>query len=69
MQFKKYVSRMQYLQELIEKQRTGTPKELADRLGISERMLYRYIETLKSGERPIEFCRKRRSYFFLQEEQ
>lgn len=64
MQFEKYVSRMHYLQELIEKQGTGTPKELANRLGISERMLYRYIETLKTSEKPVMFCRRRRSYVF-----
>jgi len=64
MQFEKYVSRMQYLQELIEKQGTGSPRELADRLGISERMLYRYIEELKASEKPVAFCRKRKSYFY-----
>ena len=65
MQFEKYVSRMRYLKELIEKQGTGTPKELAGRLGISERMLYRYIENLKSSEKPVEFCRRRNSYVFV----
>lgn len=65
MQFEKYLVRMQYLQQLIEKQNTGTPKELADRLGISERMLYRYIDELKESKQPIAFCRKRKSYVFL----
>lgn len=64
MQFEKYVGRLQYLHELIEKQGTGTPKDLANRLGISERMLYRYIDELRAGEKRIEFCRKRKSYIF-----
>jgi transcriptional antiterminator len=64
MQFEKYVSRMKYLEELIEKQGTGTPKELAQRLEVSERMLYRYIQTLKTSEKSVEFCRKRKSYVF-----
>lgn len=64
MQFEKYVNRMQYLKELIEKERTGTPKELAKRLGISERMLFRYIENLKTSEKPIAFCRRRKTYVF-----
>lgn len=64
MQFEKYVNRMQYLKELIEKERTGTPKELAKRLGISERMLYYYLDALKSSKQ-CSFCRKRRSYIFL----
>lgn len=64
MQFEKYVSRMQYLQELIEKQGTGTPKEFASRLGISERMLYYYLDDLKASKQCI-FCRKKKSYIFL----
>lgn len=63
MQFEKYVNRMRYLQELIEKQSTGTPKELAKRLGISERMLYHYIEGLNTTQN-VKFCRKRKSYIF-----
>ncbi len=64
MQFEKYVNRMQYLKELIEKERTGTPKELAKRLGISERMLYYYLDDLRSFKCCI-FCRKRKSYVFF----
>jgi transcriptional antiterminator len=63
MQFEKYVNRMQYLEELIEKERTGTPKELAKRLGISERMLYHYLDDLKSSKDCV-FCRKKKSYIF-----
>ncbi|MFZ2906542.1 MAG: HTH domain-containing protein [Cyclobacteriaceae bacterium] len=55
---------MQYLQELIEKQKTGTPKELAGRLGISERMVYYYLDVLKE-EMNIEFCQKRKSYIVV----
>lgn len=64
MQFEKYVSRMQYLQELIEKQSTGTPKELASRLGISERMLYYYLDALNTNERTVKFSRKKISFVF-----
>jgi transcriptional antiterminator len=55
---------MKYLQELIEKQGTGTPKELASRLGISERMLYYYLDELKTSKQCV-FCRKKKSYIFL----
>lgn len=63
MQFEKYVNRMQYLQELIEKQSTGTPRELAKRLGISERMLYHYIIQLKQS-RSIIFNAHKKSYVY-----
>lgn len=36
MQYEKYLSRIGYLRELVIKERTGTPKELAKKLGISE---------------------------------
>lgn len=55
---------MQYLQELIEKESTGTPKELARRLGISERMVYRYVDNLKIGGKLISFSRTKNSYIF-----
>lgn len=64
MQFEKYVNRLSYVETLIEKQGTGTPKELAGRLGISERMVYHYIDLIKNTK-PIKFCRKRKSYVFV----
>lgn len=64
MQFEKYVGRITYLKELIEKECTGTPSELSNRLGISERMLYYYLNELKT-DKHIEFCRKRKSYVFV----
>ena len=36
-----------HLHELILKQRTGTPEELAMRMGISRACLFRYMEKLK----------------------
>jgi transcriptional antiterminator len=61
--YEKFERRIKYLNELIEKQCTGTPKELAGRLGISERMLYYYLDDLKTSKE-IRFCRKRKSYVF-----
>lgn len=65
MQFERYANRMQFLKELIQKQGTGTPKELAGRLGISERMLYHYLKDLKINHKPIKFDRKKNSFFFI----
>jgi len=63
-QYEKYEKRISYLKELIEKQSTGTPKELAKRLGISERMLYNYFDPLRNSERTVRFDRKRKSFIF-----
>jgi hypothetical protein len=64
MQFEKYAERMNYFHELVSKGSTGTPKQFATKLGISERMLYRYIEVIKQTHRPISFCRRKKSYVY-----
>ena len=38
------------INELIRKQRTGKPKLLASRIGVSERTVYHYISFLKTEE-------------------
>jgi predicted DNA-binding transcriptional regulator YafY len=65
MQFIKFNDRLGHLQELIRKEGTGTPKELANHLNISERMVYRYLNELKDMGKQIEFCRIKRSYKFI----
>lgn len=65
MQFCKYNVRLDYLQELIRKERTGSPKELANHLNISERMVYRYLNELKEMDKQIVFCRFKKTYKYL----
>ncbi len=66
-QLEKFLGRTKYLGELIEKEFTGTPKELARKLGISERMVYRYIETLNEQGSRIKFDRIKNTYRFLRD--
>ncbi|MCU0444089.1 MAG: hypothetical protein MUE85_04170 [Microscillaceae bacterium] len=42
------ISLIQYLDFLIQRQATGNPKALADKLQMSERNVYRYLEYLKA---------------------
>lgn len=51
-----------HLHELILKQRTGTPEELAMRMGISRACLFRYIEKLKGFGAEIKYNRTRNCY-------
>jgi predicted DNA-binding transcriptional regulator YafY len=46
---------------------TGSPSQLANRLGVGERTIYEYISTMKSLGAPIRFCRHRRSYYYDKE--
>ena len=55
---------MGYLIELIRREHTGTPKELGRRLGLSERMIYRYLEEVVAQHGQICYCRKKKSYKF-----
>jgi len=65
MQIEKYTSRVNYLIELISKECTGSPAMLARKLGISRRMLFNYLEVLKDKEKKFTYCRKSKTYKFL----
>ena len=44
---------------------TGTPKQLSEKLGVSERTLYNYIFFMKNDlKAPIEFCKVKRGYMY-----
>jgi transcriptional antiterminator len=58
-------NKLQYLIKLIESRGTGSPKELARKLNMSERMIYKYIYMLKHEfKAPITYSRSMKSYYF-----
>lgn len=53
------------LTDLIRQRATGSPAELAKKLGISERMVYKYIEDLKAEfNAPVKYSRSERTYYY-----
>lgn len=65
MGLKKSLDRVEYLDYLIRRKSTGTPKELAKKLGISERWLYELLKELRHDLGcPIKYSRSRRSYVY-----
>jgi predicted DNA-binding transcriptional regulator YafY len=62
MQIQKFISRTRRLDYLIRRKSTGSPAQLANRLGVSEATIYRYIQELKDMGAPIKYCRERQSY-------
>ena len=58
----KYIDRIERLHLLIRRKGTGTPKELAHRLAISETTVYEYIKTLKAMGAPVTYNIFRQSY-------
>ncbi len=49
---------------LIRRKQTGNAKELADRLGVSERTIFRLISDLRDMGLPVKYSHSSRSYFY-----
>ena len=53
------------INELIKLRNTGAPADLALTLGISERLVYKYIEDLKiEFNAPVKYSRSDRTYYY-----
>lgn len=62
MKFEDYQEKLKQIENLISHSNTGTPKELAKYVDVSERTARRLIERLKVKNKYIRFCRKTKSY-------
>ncbi|MBD1434415.1 DNA-binding protein [Sphingobacterium sp. DN00404] len=60
----KYIDRINLLDKLIRQRRTGTPLELAKRLGISVSRLYVILDDLKDRGAPIGYSRQSLTYYY-----
>lgn len=60
----KNLERLQRLHLLIEQEATGTPKELAGLMHVSERLVYNLIEQFKDYDASICYDRSRRTYYY-----
>ncbi len=60
----KSLERLQQLHTLILKERTGSPKDLARRMNVSERLVYLLLEYLKDYNANIRYDRGRQTYYY-----
>jgi transcriptional antiterminator len=61
----KYYERTNLLIELIEKRKTGSPGELAGKIGVTKRMVYHILDDLRLGlEKEITYSKEEKSYIF-----
>lgn len=61
----KYIVRLLTLDKLIQRKSTGTPKDLAERLNISESTVYRLLKLLRNDMGlKIKYCHKSKSYTY-----
>lgn len=58
------LQRIQKISRMIKSANTGSPKEFAEELGISESHFYRYIEELHDMGIPIHYSRSRKTYYY-----
>ncbi len=59
-----YIQRINRIDNLIRLKATGTAKELADKIGVSRRMVYNYIETMKELGAPIEYDSAKQTFYY-----
>ena len=64
---KDYLNRLKKFDQLIRQRATGTPAQLAEKLNISERMVYNYINELRDIGLPITYCNQQQSYIYTKE--
>lgn len=62
-----YIERLRYLDYLIQTKATGTVKQLAKKLDISEISVLKFIKAMKELGCPIKFCRRRNCYYYTEE--
>lgn len=64
---KHYFERLQYIDHLICIKGTGSPKQLAKRLNISESTLYELLQFMKLMGAPIMYSRLRKTYYYSED--
>ena len=57
--------KLDYIMELIEKEKTGTADDLRKRICVSLPTLYRYISDLRALGYPIGYCTQRKTYYLI----
>ena len=62
MKFENYQEKLEQLKKLVAYSNTGSPKELAKKLNVSERTARRLVERLRDQNYLIRYCRKSNSY-------
>ncbi|MGM0408082.1 MAG: HTH domain-containing protein [Bacteroidota bacterium] len=58
------LERLQRMNQLIKAEKTGSPDEFSQFLGISRRQLYTYIENIKDMGADICYSKNRRTFYF-----
>jgi len=63
-QLKKQIAILERIDQLIRLKATGNPRQLANRLEVSEATVFRIIETMKELDAPVFYDMARQSYSY-----
>lgn len=55
---------LERLDQLIRLKATGSPKDLAQRMDVSERTIYNLMDNLRTFGAEVGYCRNRESYYY-----
>ena len=58
------IETLERIHELIRRKRTGTPTHFAEKLGMSKRSLFMYIDLMRTMGAPIEYCKNTERYSY-----
>ena len=64
MKFEDTIRQIERVDQLIRLKATGTPKELAARLELSESACYELLNLMKRLGAPVMYCRSRKCYYY-----
>lgn len=67
MTFTQTIERLQLIHTLISQRKTGTPEQLANKLGISRSYLYVMLDELKTLNLDVSYSRKYKSFYYEKE--
>jgi len=67
MEISKRITRLFYLRGIISKGQLASPEDLTEKFQCSEKTIRRMINTLRDMGYEIQYCKKNRKYFLLNE--
>lgn len=65
--FYKFINRLEQMDQMIRQRGTGNANEFADKIGISRRHLYNWLNELKNLGLDIEYDRESETYYYKKE--
>lgn len=61
---KLYFYRISSIDQLIRQESTGDAQKLATRLGMARSTLFKYLNDMKELGAPIDYCRRRKTFYY-----